>query len=79
MSKRKRFHGKGKICRRCKKRKTLKEFGVHSQHGKVGTNGWCKECHREYGHEYKKKPGYKQRNAEYMREYRRRVKESVIK
>lgn len=86
MSKRKRQHTSPKlkkICPRCKTFKVLSNFGKHKEGtleepGKIRTNSWCKECHREDAHKKRNEPGYKERNAEYMREYRKRVKDSII-
>ena len=81
MNKQKRQHNKGKICPRCKENKHIHEFGKHREYNKRRINSWCKECHREYSKLQKRAPGYKERNAAYMKEYRRRRgnRASVIK
>lgn len=58
-----------KICPNCEKKKRLEEgFGRRGK--RELWNSWCKECHRERSRAYRRKN--KEKNAEYMREYRKR-------
>lgn len=87
MSKRKRQQKKYKppkivykVCPNCGKNKSVSGFGKHNDRGIMRANSWCIECHREHAQKKRNEPGYKERNAAYMREYRARVKaKSVIK
>jgi hypothetical protein len=63
---------KPKVCGRCKKEKPLTNFGKRRRYKKISVNNWCNQCHREYSRAYRRKPGQKEKNAAYMREYMRK-------
>lgn len=57
-----------KRCPKCKLVKNESEFG----HWRSSLSSWCKDCHREYSYEYRKREGHRERHAKYMSEYRKR-------
>lgn len=74
---RKRIKSTRKICPNCGIEKYLQsEFGKRGGKKKKWYKSWCKICQREYSKEYKQKEGYREKNAAYMREYRK--KSSIV-
>lgn len=60
-----------KQCLRCKIVKTLKQFRLNSR-GRMGRSAYCIPCDKEYHVEVNSKPGRREKQREYTRQYRER-------
>ncbi len=60
-----------KICPKCEVEKSFAKFGMRGGDEKRWLNSWCLLCRNKRSKEYKQEEGYRERNAAYMRKYRK--------